>query len=450
MSVSEILNLSSALLEDIILQGGVKGVTWPQDTALLPYLNLANIEIVNLKPEAYASNVTIKLVSGTVQTVPTDALSLIDITNNLGISGGVPGRSIVKIERSILDRVLPYWNMVPNDTEVLHVICDKENPRIFYVYPPQGAAASQKIELIYESFPLTGSMKLSSGYEQSFPPSDIPNARTLLDVVRNISDGSSIGKISRKNLDSFVPNWVGFTPDILVSFVMIEQSTPNRFYVFPPQPVGSLQQWVEIIYNPDPVSEVVSLVSGPKQGLPVTAQKLIDPVRNMGTDGATPGRYITKIDKHEIDTVIPGWLDYMLRGEVQFYAIDQQNRKTFYVFPPQPSGTTQQVSAIVSKRPTEISTISQASPLDDSYIPLQVKRVVSLALMESTTIPYAINKAKELYAEFLAELQKETQEEGTLPSRAPSDVLEDIKLDKMAEQQKEIVKAQVQGKKEGV
>ena len=57
-------------------------VRWPE-VELLRYINDAQREVVNLRPESSATKANVTLVTGTAQTLPTAGLRLIKIVRNM-------------------------------------------------------------------------------------------------------------------------------------------------------------------------------------------------------------------------------------------------------------------------------------------------------------------------------------------------------------------------------
>lgn len=69
---------------------------------------------------------------------------------------------------------------------------------------------------------------------------------------------------------------------------------------------------------------------------PVYGVQLIDIVRNMGTDGLTPGNAINKAVRDDLDNYDEGWHTRVLAGtplNIQNYVYDERYPTTFYVTP---------------------------------------------------------------------------------------------------------------------
>tara|TARA_B100000212_G_scaffold337783_1_gene313236 strand:- start:251 stop:979 length:729 start_codon:yes stop_codon:yes gene_type:complete len=134
-------------------------VRWPE-AELLRYVNDAQREIVNYRPESSATTSNVQLVTGTKQTLPTGGLRLIKVTRNMdGTSGGASGKRAIRIVNvDILNTQEPNWHDAStaagdaaHGTVVKHYIFDEDDPRNFYVYP--GVSGNAYVEIVYSNSP---------------------------------------------------------------------------------------------------------------------------------------------------------------------------------------------------------------------------------------------------------------------------------------------------------
>lgn len=146
ITVSSVVSRVATLLQD------ATNIRWPQ-AELLDYLNDGQREIVLYKPNAFVKNSSVKLITGTKQTIPADGVQLIDVVRNLGTSGTTPGKAVRITMREILDAQLPDWHTITGTSEVRHYMYSPLDPKTFYVYPPQPAANQGYVELIYGAAP---------------------------------------------------------------------------------------------------------------------------------------------------------------------------------------------------------------------------------------------------------------------------------------------------------
>ena len=143
-------------IEDILQD--TTSVRWPE-AELLRYINDAQREIVNYRPESSAKTANVQLVTGTKQTLPTEGLRLIKVTRNMSdTSGGATGKRAVRIVNvDILNTQEPDWNdpNVSGDaahgTVVKHYIFDEDDPKNYYVYP--GVSGNAYLEIVYSKIP---------------------------------------------------------------------------------------------------------------------------------------------------------------------------------------------------------------------------------------------------------------------------------------------------------
>lgn len=141
-TAQQIINQCKAILHD------PDHVHWIQDD-LLQYLNDGQSFVAIHKPSASAKNAVLKLSSGTKQAMPADALQLIDIVRNMGVSGNTPERAIRLVDREVMDTNVPDWHTHKADRFVKHYMYSIKDPLRFYVYPPQPDTNQNYVEMIY-------------------------------------------------------------------------------------------------------------------------------------------------------------------------------------------------------------------------------------------------------------------------------------------------------------
>lgn len=117
-------------------------------------------------------------------------------------------------------------------------------------------------------------------------------------------------------------------------------------------------------------NSVITLVAGTKQSIPADAVKLIRAVRNMGTNGTTPGRAIYKGDLDIIDRTDPEWHTSTAAAEVKNYFFEKENHRDFYVSPPQPVSGFGQIEIIYSASPSDATINGVNNGVADSTITL--------------------------------------------------------------------------------
>lgn len=85
--------------------------------------------------------------------------------------------------------------------------------------------------------------------------------------------------------------------------------------------------------------EIVSLVEGTYQTIPERGAVLLDVMRNIATNGTSPGRAIRRTDRQLLDDTDPDWHTRDLKGQVRQFTFDDRAPKIFYVSPPAIAGT---------------------------------------------------------------------------------------------------------------
>jgi hypothetical protein len=134
-------------------------IRWPE-AELLRHINDAQREVCNLRPESTATTVSVALVVGTKQSLPSGGLRLIRVTRNMSAAGGsATGKRAVRlVDSDILNTQEPNWHDpgvsgdAAHTTTVKHYIFDEDNPRAFYVYPG-ASTTSTFLEIVYSASP---------------------------------------------------------------------------------------------------------------------------------------------------------------------------------------------------------------------------------------------------------------------------------------------------------
>lgn len=135
-------------------------------------------------------------------------------------------------------------------------------------------------------------------------------------------------------------------------------------------PIAELLDWLHdaqreiVLRKPDAYSKNTSIqltVSQTKQSIPSDGVMLLDVVRNLGTDGSTPGRAITRTERPILDQQRPDWHTDTPSATVKHYMFNEKDPKTFYVYPPQPGSSPGHVEIIYSAAPDPLIATWQAS-----------------------------------------------------------------------------------------
>ena len=121
----------------------------------IKYLNASIRALILVRPDAGAQTANVLLTSGVLQTLPTTALRLLDITRNMGVDGLTAGKIITPSDRKNIDYANMLWPAATGDTEIDNFSYDKENPRIYYVTPPAHTSTAVYVEMQVSQLPTT-------------------------------------------------------------------------------------------------------------------------------------------------------------------------------------------------------------------------------------------------------------------------------------------------------
>jgi hypothetical protein len=145
-TVASIISKAATILQD------TSNVRWTT-SELIGWLNDGQRDLVALKPNANTKNIAVQLVQGTKQSLPSDAVTLLDVIRNMGTDGTTPGKSIRLVSREIIDNQVPDWHAITPDATVRHFMFTPFDPKNYYVYPPQPASSRGYVEILYSASP---------------------------------------------------------------------------------------------------------------------------------------------------------------------------------------------------------------------------------------------------------------------------------------------------------
>jgi len=124
---------------------------------------------------------------------------------------------------------------------------------------------------------------------------------------------------------------------------------------------------------------VMQLVIGARQSLPSDGWLLLDVIRNMGTDGLTPGRSVRVISRKLLEAFDPDWQTSTKKAVVQSYWFDLQDQTAFFVYPP--ADGTSRIEINYSATPpaliSEAQTISLRDVMDSALLNWMCFRALS-------------------------------------------------------------------------
>jgi hypothetical protein len=131
--------------------GDVSNSYWSR-SELLGWINDGQLELVNLLPRTNVRSYPVRLSAGIRQTLPVDAIELIDIQRNKGMLGTTDGGLINRVDLERMRKRLPNWTIAAPASDVKHYIYEHHDPLHFDVYPPQPSTPAY-VMLMYSALP---------------------------------------------------------------------------------------------------------------------------------------------------------------------------------------------------------------------------------------------------------------------------------------------------------
>jgi hypothetical protein len=130
-----------------------RDVEW-NDDELLTWLNLAQVELVNMSPRTNIKDTSMQLVAGIKQSLPADGILLLDVPYSRGSGNTGAGSTINEVSREFMNRRIPDWTTATASHITKRYIYNPEDPTTFYVYPPQIDTPGW-VEIVYAAVPAT-------------------------------------------------------------------------------------------------------------------------------------------------------------------------------------------------------------------------------------------------------------------------------------------------------
>lgn len=166
--------------------------------------------------------------------------------------------------------------------------------------------------------------------------------------------------------------------------------------------------------------EARQLSEGTRQPLPDGAFYLVDIPRNMGTDGLTPGRKITPVERWVLDELRPDWHTEEKKTEILHYTFDARNPDYFFVWPP--SDGQGYVEALFSAPPTDLGMVEDTISIDDKYAGVLLEFILYRAFLKDADYAGSAERAGGHYQNFLGLLGMHGQAEVMINPNVPQSV----------------------------
>ncbi|MFW5874799.1 MAG: DUF6682 family protein [bacterium] len=143
---------------------------------------------------------------------------------------------------------------------------------------------------------------------------------------------------------------------------------------------------------------------------------LIDVPRNMGSDGSSPGRAITFVEKRVLDQQEPGWHESM-GNEVSHFAHDPRDPLVFYVYP-RCEGYVEIIFSAVPEKITDSSTETIGVP--DIFANALIDYILYRAALKDADYNPNDQRAESFRQVFVSDLGMQAQSASAMGPNASS------------------------------
>lgn len=116
--------------------------------------------------------------------------------------------------------------------------------------------------------------------------------------------------------------------------------------------------YVLMLARPHAFSAISSLLltADANQQSITNAYMILDIIRNMGSDGSTPGKPISEIDRWQMDTISRAWYSQIGKTYVEHYMYEpEKSLSSFHVYPKTHATTPVYVEANLATYPTKVA-----------------------------------------------------------------------------------------------
>lgn len=138
-------------------------------------------------------------------------------------------------------------------------------------------------------------------------------------------------------------------------------------------------------------TDTMQLAQGYEQAVPSDVDQFLGGIRNMGSNGSTPGRAIRNADKETAEAVLPNISGATPGSVVRDIYWSAREPRTFWVYPPVPASPDVYIQYRAAKTPPTGSNIagneSQQLTPTDQYMSVVIDGVVAHALSRQVVDP---------------------------------------------------------------
>lgn len=176
IQVNDLLSQAGTLLND------VAAVRWPNAERLI-WLNEGLRLLVVNHPDAKIKRASTTLVAGAKQTLPADAIVLLEVRSANG--------PVLQCDRSALDAFAPLWQSRPTAGAAKNFMFDPAEYPTYWVYPAQNATPAT-VELVYSAYPTAATLGSPVDVQDKY-------ASKLVDYLlyRALSKDAEVGSAER-------------------------------------------------------------------------------------------------------------------------------------------------------------------------------------------------------------------------------------------------------------
>lgn len=157
-------------------------------------------------------------------------------------------------------------------------------------------------------------------------------------------------------------------------------------------------------------NESVQLTSGTKQTLPSGGICLLDIIRNMGSNGTTPGNAIRLVDRRILDDQVPGWHSETASAVTKHFMFDERDPTHYYVYPQ--SDGTNYIEVVYSSAPTTVAAGENIS-IPDIYANALIDYILYRAYSKDADYAENSQRAVAHYQAFTVSLGAKNSAEST-------------------------------------
>lgn len=139
-----------------------------------------------------------------------------------------------------------------------------------------------------------------------------------------------------------------------------------------------------VIVRPDATATIanVALAGGVEQTLPDGGLRFLGAQQNMGADGQTPGKVITRVDMDAFNIHQPGWMADDPDSVIEHYLFDPETPQTYYTWPPVADGASVYARIKYSKEPDVVPLDTDIPAYDPDNTVLPVRAIFADPLVE--------------------------------------------------------------------